>query len=168
MKNSNLSFSSLFILLLSMLPLLSMAQDPVTFEPAYPNLTFNFPAEIQNAADGSNRMFVVEQSGKIKVFQNDAATTSQKTFLDVSNIISFSTGQEIGLLGLAFHPNYTQNGLFFIYHTRASSVSGIGVELVLARYKVSDTDRDAAARDPQADRRRRRATRHPDRIAHAL
>ncbi|WP_430905674.1 PQQ-dependent sugar dehydrogenase [Maribacter sp. 2-571] len=113
-----------------------MAQD-VTYEQAFPNLTFDVPVEIQNADDGSNRLFVVEQSGKIKVFQNNGQTTTQQTFLDISNEVSFVSGLEIGLLGLAFHPNYNQNGYFYVYYTRRSSLPGIVVEIVLARYQVS-------------------------------
>lgn len=127
---------SMFILFLSTLIL--QAQEAVTYESAFPNLEFEFPSEIQNAGDGSDRLFVVEQSGRIKVFDNDENTSRQQTFLDLTDIISFSSGQEIGLLGLAFHPDFAQNGYFFVYHTRSSSVSGVRVELVIARYQVED------------------------------
>ncbi len=119
------------------------AQDPVTYQQAFPNLSFEYPVEIQNAKDGSNRLFVVEQSGRIKVFQNSSNTTQQQVFLDLRNQISFSAGQEIGLLGLAFHPNYSQNGYFYVYHTRASSVPGISTEMVLARYRVGSNSNQA-------------------------
>jgi len=113
------------------------AQEPVTYQQAFPSLSFEYPVEIQNAKDGSNRLFVVEQSGRIKVFQNATNTTQQQVFLDIRNQISFSAGQEIGLLGLAFHPNYAQNGHFFVYHTAPSSVPSINFRMVLARYTVS-------------------------------
>ncbi|QCW99378.1 T9SS type A sorting domain-containing protein [Aggregatimonas sangjinii] len=119
------------------------AQDPVTYEQAFPNLSFEYPVEIQNAKDGSNRIFVVEQSGRIKVFQNTSSTTQQQVFLDLRSQISFSAGQEIGLLGLAFHPNYSSNGYFYVYHTRSSSISGINTEMVLARYQVSSNSNAA-------------------------
>ncbi len=113
------------------------AQESISFEPAFPELRFAFPVEIQQAGDGSDRLFVVEQAGRIKVFANEQTTGSAQTFLDITNIVSFSSGQEIGLLGLAFHPQYASNGYFYVYHTRQSQVSGINVELVLARYQVS-------------------------------
>ncbi len=125
------------VLLMSLFFTPLKAQDPVTYDQAFPNLSFEFPVEIQNAKDGSNRMFVVEQAGRIKVFQNNSGVTSQQTFLDIRNVVSFSAGQEIGLLGLAFHPNYSQNGFFYVYHTRTSSVANVGVEIVLARYQVN-------------------------------
>lgn len=91
----------------------------ISYEEAYPNLSFSFPVEIQNANDGSNRIFIVEQPGLIKVFPNDpSATTAQvSTFLDLSSKVAYSSGQEIGLLGLAFHPNFNSNGYFYVYYT---------------------------------------------------
>ncbi len=140
----NMRQISLFVLAFILSLFSAYAQDPVTYEPAFPSLSFEFPAEIQNAADGSNRMFVVEQSGSIKVFENDESTSTQATFLDVKDIISFSSGQEIGLLGLAFHPDYASNGFFYVYHTRESEVSNVNVEIVLARYTVSADNPDIA------------------------
>ncbi|MGB7396039.1 MAG: PQQ-dependent sugar dehydrogenase, partial [Pricia sp.] len=137
-------FKIRWIFLLLSITLSVRAQESVTFEPAFPNLRFQFPAEIQNAGDGSDRLFVVEQSGRIKVFDNDENTSEQNTFLDLSDVVSFSSGQEIGLLGLAFHPNYRQNGYFYVYHTRNSNVSGVRVEVVIARYRVSNNDPDRA------------------------
>ena len=122
-----------------------IAQDPVTYQQAFPNLSFEYPVEIQNSQDGSNRLFVVEQSGRIKVFQNNSNTSQQQVFLDLRNQISFSSGQEIGLLGLAFHPNYAQNGYFYVYHTRLSTLPNVSTEMVLARYQVSSNGNQASA-----------------------
>ena len=69
---------------------------------------------------------------------------NRRFFLDLNNEVSFSSGQEIGLLGLAFHPNYSQNGYLYVYYTRSSSVPNVGVEIVLARYSVSASDIDKA------------------------
>ncbi|WP_273567545.1 PQQ-dependent sugar dehydrogenase [Maribacter halichondriae] len=124
--------------------LTTFAQEAVTYQEAFQNLTFEFPVEIQNAGDSSNRLFVVEQSGKIKVFDNDPNTSQQKVFLDLTNEVSFSFGQEIGLLGLAFHPEYNQNGYFYVYYTRYSSVANVGVEIVIARYNASSNNSDQA------------------------
>ena len=111
----------------------------VTYEAAFPNLTFDFPIEIQHAGDGTNRLFVVEQTGRIKVFPNSDAVSDadQSIFLDLSQEVRYSAGQEIGLLGLAFHPNYAQNGYFFVYYTRESTVANVAIEMVLARYTAS-------------------------------
>ncbi|WP_298480587.1 PQQ-dependent sugar dehydrogenase [uncultured Maribacter sp.] len=124
----------------------SFCFSQVTYEEVFPNLSFEFAVELQNSNDGTDRIFVVEQTGKIKVFPNENLVTSAQlnTFLDLSNIISFSSGQEIGLLGLAFHPNYSLNGFFYVYYTRQSNVSGIEVEMVLERYTVNSFNTNIA------------------------
>jgi glucose/arabinose dehydrogenase len=74
------------------------------------------PIDIVNADDGSNRLFIVQQGGIIKVW--NGTTTSD--FIDLSSIIS--TGGERGLLSMAFHPNFngTSNRYFFVYYTNTS------------------------------------------------
>ncbi|WP_299434993.1 PQQ-dependent sugar dehydrogenase [uncultured Maribacter sp.] len=137
-KKSLLQISNFFTFLFFGLNVLFLfAQESISYKTAFPNLSFEFPVELQNAGDDSDRIFVVEQSGKIKVFQNKQDVNNQEIFLDLSNEISFSAGQEIGLLGLAFHPNYKQNGFFYVYYTSQSEVPNVGVEINLARYEVS-------------------------------
>lgn len=86
------------------------------------------PTFVANAGDGSNRLFIVEQGGTIRVLQPGASTPT--LFLDIRTKVV--AGGEQGLLGLAFHPQYTTNGRFFVYYTRA----GDGT-LVIAEYHVS-------------------------------
>ena len=71
------------------------------------------PLDIQQAGDGSGRLFVVEQGGKIKIIQNGSVLGTP--YLDVSSLIV--SGGEEGLLGLAFHPSYGSNGCFYINYT---------------------------------------------------
>jgi len=90
----------------------------ITYENAFPNINFNLPVEIENSGISSdNRLFVVQQAGRIMVVENSPSTTTANVFLDIRSDINFSPGQELGLLGLAFHPNYDQNGYFYIYYT---------------------------------------------------
>ena len=100
------------LIILSSLPVLSQ----VDFVNAFPNLNFSGALFLTHAGDATNRIFVVQQGGLIRVFPNDSTTTNVQTFLNVTNLIS--TGSERGLLGLAFHPNYTSNRYFYIYYTR--------------------------------------------------
>ena len=94
---------------------------------------FSSPVDIQNAGD--SRLFIVEQGGRIKIL-NDDATTNPTPFLDISGIIS--TGSERGLLGLAFHPDYTNNGYFFVNYTSNSG------DTQIIRYTVDGSDPDLA------------------------
>ena len=99
---------------------------------------FERPLYVTHAGDGSGRLFVVEQGGKIWIAR--AGAKSALPFLDVSHLISpvALTGEytERGLLGLAFHPDYKNNGLLFINYTDLNG------DTVVARYRVSAEDPD--------------------------
>src|SRR6185503_13319074 len=72
------------------------------------------PVLVANAGDGTNRLFILEQGGTIRVLQPGASTTS--VFLNITSKVL--SGGERGLLGLAFHPQYISNGRFFVFYTR--------------------------------------------------
>jgi glucose/sorbosone dehydrogenase len=87
------------------------------------------PVFVGNAGDGSQRLFIVEQGGIIRVLQPGQSTPA--IFLDIRTRIA-AIGEQ-GLLGLAFHPQYANNRRFFVYYTRA----GDGT-IVIAEHRVSD------------------------------
>jgi len=127
--------------------LLSAAQRPGDSDEwqlvnAFPNLTFDRPVELTHAGDGTNRLFLLEQEGRIRVFENNPAVKSAPIFLDIQSRVS-SEG-EMGLLGLAFHPRFRQNGYFYVYYTRRNPL-----ESVVARYQVSSPDQTVA--DPATE-----------------
>jgi len=110
---------------------------------AFPNLTFYYPVGIYSAGDGTDRIFVVEQSGKIKVFENNRNTSISQTFLDISDRAYFNY-DECGLLGLAFHPDYKTNGYFYVDY-----VANNPLRTVIARYQVSSTNPDSAVKSSE-------------------
>lgn len=116
-----------------------------TLEDAFPNLSFVRPVDIRNAGDGSHRLFVVEQTGKILVFSDKSTAPSASTFLDITSEVA-APGGEMGLLGLAFHPQYTTNGTFFVYYT---ATTGTGNVARVSRFHVSAADSNAA--DPASE-----------------
>src|SRR5215471_7980880 len=71
------------------------------------------PLYVTSAHDGTNRIFIVEQGGAIKVVQ--PGSTTPTVFLDISSEVTF--GGEQGLLGLAFHPNFPLDRRFFVNYT---------------------------------------------------
>src|SRR5919107_800414 len=73
------------------------------------------PVNVANAGDGSGRMFVVQRTGQILIIDQDG-TLLEEPFLDISALVN-THHQEQGLLGLAFHPDYENNGLFYIYYS---------------------------------------------------
>ncbi len=82
----------------------------------FPRLIFDKPVDFTHANDESDRLFVVEQqNGKIKSFKNSRSSSSASTFLDLSDRLYYDW--EGGFLGLVFHPNFKNNGLFYVYYT---------------------------------------------------
>ena len=85
------------------------------------------PTSITHAGDSSNRLFITLQAGRIVIF--NGVRILPQPFLDISSLVSCCA--ERGLLSVAFHPNYTANGLFFVNYT---DIQG---NTVVARYRVS-------------------------------
>jgi glucose/arabinose dehydrogenase len=92
------------------------------------------PVGITNANDNTGRIFVVEQGGKIRIVKNGAAQSAP--FLDISTRIS--SGGERGLLGLAFPPDYTRRGYFYVDYTNPAG------DTVISRFRRSASNPDAA------------------------
>jgi glucose/arabinose dehydrogenase len=95
---------------------------------------FSNPVAIAHTG-GDARLFVVERGGSIRIIHGDG-TTDPTPFLDISGLIT--AGGERGLLGLAFHPDYAENGYFFVNYTDLDG------NTVIARFTVSDSDPDVA------------------------
>ena len=95
---------------------------------------------VTHAHDGTNRLFIIEKVGRIRVAQPGATTTT--VFLDITSRV-LSSGNEQGLLGLAFHPQYAVNGRFFVYYTKPGSGADSG-KLTIAEYHVSANDPNVA------------------------
>jgi glucose/arabinose dehydrogenase len=79
------------------------------------------PILLRHAGDGSKRIFVVQQAGIIRVFQPGA--TSSTDFINLSSRVTQpgSAGDERGLLGMAFHPNFANNGKFYVNYTQVGT-----------------------------------------------
>ncbi|MEW6208004.1 MAG: PQQ-dependent sugar dehydrogenase [Acidobacteriota bacterium] len=105
----------------------------IELEPLLSGLTS--PVFITHAGDGTNRLFIVEQTGRVFVLQPGSSAPTE--FLNIaSKIIS---GGERGLLGLAFHPQFENNRRFFVNYTR----SGDGAT-VIAEYRASQANPNVA------------------------
>lgn len=97
---------------------------------AYPKLKFDAPVEYTYAQDGTNRLFVVEQAGRIRSFDNSASATAAPVYLDIRNKVGY--GGEMGLLGLAFHPKFRENGYFYVNYTKNNPR-----ETIISRFKAA-------------------------------
>jgi len=115
-----------------------IAQAPtVVFTPLVTGLSS--PVDMAVPGDGSNRLFIVQQTGTIKIYQNGSLRSTP--FLDVTSLIS-TDYSERGLLSMVFHPNYKNNRYFFIYYTALSG------NVTVARYQTSVADSNVA--DPSS------------------
>ena len=131
-------------------PLFGQAVDqsaaPVKVVRAFPNLKITRPTVFTTARDGSNRLFIVTQQGKISILENDQQAKEATVFLDIEDRVVYKEKEnEEGFLGLAFHPKYKQNGEFFVYYTstEAPHLS------VISRFRVSSNDPNKA--DPNSE-----------------
>ncbi len=112
-------------------------------EEAFSNLHFTRPVDFQSPGDGSGRVFVVEQAGVVKVFDNRADVGAAAVFLDIRSRVR-DQGNEEGLLGLAFHPNFSSNGYFYVDYTASNPR-----RTVVARYRADPNDPDRALPDSE-------------------
>ncbi|MCA9970556.1 MAG: PQQ-dependent sugar dehydrogenase [Anaerolineales bacterium] len=102
----------------------------------FPQLSFSAPVDIASAGD--NRLFVVEQAGRIRVVTLGTNPTTAPVFLDIDAAVI--SGGEMGLLGLAFDPHYASNGAFYVNYTHNSGqlVTRISRFYVTADPNVAD------------------------------
>jgi glucose/arabinose dehydrogenase len=128
--------------------------EPVTFREAAPDAAavtltevvsgLDRPLYVTHAGDESGRLFILEQAGLVKIWQDDALLDTP--FLDLTGTVTPLGGySEQGLLGLTFHPDYAENGRFFVNFTDRNGAS------VVAEFTVSTDDPNVADRDSRRD-----------------
>jgi glucose/arabinose dehydrogenase len=97
----------------------------------FPSLPLHLPVGMEEAPDGSNRFFILEQDGRIVAVTNGTDGAAAKEFLNITNRRPH-TAVEDGLLGLAFHPRFRDNGLVYIYYTQDKPRRSVISELKLS------------------------------------
>lgn len=98
------------------------------------------PVLVTHAPNDTERLFVVEQDGLIKIISNiEDGTVLEDEFIDLSDKLT-RDGNEEGLLGLAFHPDYATNGLFYVHYSAADDLDDESEQgdVTIEEYKVSD------------------------------
>lgn len=154
----NRALVTLLVLFMTPLSIFAVDESPIEVEvvPAFAELEFPRPEEtphfrpvvITHAKDGSNRIFFVSQQGAIYVAPNRQDVKEAKTFLDIeSNVVYRDNKNEEGMLGLAFHPNYRENGFFYVYYTTKDADH----TSVISRFSVSKSDPDKADPDSEVE-----------------
>ncbi len=104
----------------------------------------SLPVFVTNAGDGSNRLFIVQQGGQVRIFKNGSLLPTP--FLNIAGSVPNFTGVngEQGLLCLVFDPNYSANGIFYITYTTTNPDPTFIYTTTLARYHVSTGNPDVA------------------------
>jgi glucose/arabinose dehydrogenase len=103
----------------------------------------NRPCFVTAPPGDTQRLFIVERRGAIRIFDLTTSTLLPTPFLDIDPLVIAigSNGEERGMLGLAFHPDYANNGFFYVYYIDISTAPG---DSIVARYTVSAADANLA------------------------
>jgi len=120
---------------------------PINLVNAFPSISLSNPVEILSPPDDTNRLFVVEQfPGVISFFDNSPAASTKSTFLDLSDRIMVS--EEGGVISLAFHPDFADNGHVFVtYNVRDSQDNQ--QHSIVSRFTISAADPDVIDTDTE-------------------
>ncbi len=127
-------------LLFATVALSAQSQPQVELERTFTNLSFNRPVDLQHFGEN---LYVVEQRGVIWQFTNDPNVQQRQQFLSITGRVN-SSGNEQGLLGLAFHPSFRTNGYFFVYYTASGPQ-----RTVVSRFSVKSDD--SSKGDPDSE-----------------
>ena len=112
-------------------------------EVAFPLLVFNQPDGIVADPTNNSRLFVLEQTGIIKVFDINPSVNTTNVFLDLTDKVLY--GGEQGLLGLAFHPKFSENGLFYVDY-----VADNPRRSVISQFKVTADNPNVADKNSES------------------
>jgi glucose/arabinose dehydrogenase len=137
-----------FLLTLLAQAALSAPVAAYTLTPAFPNIVVERPITLVIPNDGTDRLFLAQQRGQVRILPKDESGAEAQVFLDLSSRKMEATEQskfEEGLNGMAFHPKYAQNGKFYLYYTQQEPKRA-----VLSEMQVSKTDPNRA--DPATER----------------
>jgi glucose/arabinose dehydrogenase len=120
------------------------APPPATGQLQLIQAGFNQPVAAAGSPDGTNRLFVAEKAGRIRLSLN--GQVSSTPFLDIASRVR-STGAEEGLLGMAFHPDFPRTPYVYVTYT---AWTRYGLELRLSRFTLNSSNRDRA--NPSSER----------------
>lgn len=103
-----------------------------------------YPTAFAQPNDKSGRLFVCEQRGRIRIVKK--GVLQERPFLDITeDVLMMNSGDEMGLLGFAFHPGFAENGKFYVFFSnRVQRKPGLDHRSVIREYRVSVKDPDLA------------------------
>jgi glucose/arabinose dehydrogenase len=105
-------------------------------EVAFPALSFERPVYLCSEPGQPDRLWVIEQGGKVFRFANEAAVSKAELVLDLSAKVS-RRGNEEGLLGLAFPPDHATSRVLYLYYSPSAGEGWVGGRSRLSRFRRS-------------------------------
>ncbi len=132
MKTRGMWLISVFCLhVIVLMPLRAQSSllDQIDFVPVAGPLVR--PIAVTNAGDGTGRLFITQEKGKIAISDGEKVTA---TFLDIQERVGCCRG-ESGFYDVAFHPDYENNGYFYVSYTETSEEVG---DLIISRFRVTN------------------------------
>lgn len=126
-----------FIASLMLLVLGSLHAAEIKITPILTDHQFERPVALMIPPDGTNRQFMVEQTGKIKILGESGKSD---VFLDFSDRGMAERDFEEGLLGLAFHPNYAENRKFYVYYSQQGPKRSVVSEFLTSKDNPNAAD----------------------------
>ena len=148
MKKSALILTPMFCLLAAAAAI-AQPLPKIELQPVFQKLKIERPMWISEAPDGSGRLFVVYQPGKILIVKKGSDGGDTKEFLNIEDRQPYFDNED-GLMSIAFHPGFATNGLFYVYYTQKNPADQHSQPLnfpfrsVISEFKVSATDPDKA------------------------
>ncbi len=118
-------------------------EQPWAVERAFPGLDFWQLTNLAQPKDDSDRLFVTEQCGLVRVFPNRPDASEARVFLDLSDRLNNRDNEE-GLLGIAFDPAYKDNGFFYLHYSASDPRRS-----VISRFSAQVSDPGLA--DPESE-----------------
>ncbi|MFT7444084.1 MAG: glucose/arabinose dehydrogenase [Granulosicoccus sp.] len=118
----------------------TLLSTQIKLTPTFQNQKIKLPVALTIPPDGTDRLFLVQQFGKITILPKDRSSSKETTFLDLTDRPLIDKQFEEGLLGLAFHPDYAQNRKFYIYYTLQNPKHTVLSEMQTAADNPSKAD----------------------------
>jgi glucose/arabinose dehydrogenase len=149
MNKSKFFLAQAFCLLSLAVVVSAQSLPQIKLQPVFPNLEIDRPVWLGEAPDGSGRLFVVSQVGKILIVKKGSDGGDAKEFLNIEDRDPFFSNED-GLMSIAFHPGFKTNGLFYVYYNQKNPADqhlqpqNYPFRSVISEFKVSATDPDKA------------------------
>lgn len=127
----------------------SAAGEKYALQDAWPGVTFELPIDIAAPKDGSDRLFVAERAGKVKVvrkFRGGTPVAAPTQFLNIASLLTAEPMENGhgGLVSIALHPDFAKNGRFFVLYGTGTGAAQDPYRTVVAEYHASSANPDVA------------------------